>query len=355
MSKEPKAKKEKKKKRVKAPPAARVEESKSDEDIKPNSEEVPSYVKYLEQFSQDKTNWKFNKNRQADLFRNLFDVDRIPSRYNPALVQYVSSTQGQARRRIAEQAEDVLKAIWVRENDNNDLMSLDTPEARRAAYYEALQTSIDRYEQSGAGRTEYGDQQLKEILREHEKGKRAEEMLSKALQGELWPEEASTSAAAITGSTTNVSATTPSTSTSSTTIPRATRVIETQRVEGGQVTTREIHLTNNNDNNNNDNNNKPEPKRKRNRKSRTDVSSSSDSSDSSSSSDSTSDDSSDDSTDDNSEDDSRSSSDASASSPASKKKRRTTPSKTKVVTPTLPPLFDSDVLDKKFGKAERHS
>ncbi|PPJ52951.1 hypothetical protein CBER1_11079 [Cercospora berteroae] len=268
--------------------------------------EVPSYLKYLEQFANDKSNWKFSKNRQNDLFKHLFDINRIPSKYNSSLVEYISTTQGQARRRLAEQSEEILKAIWVGENENADQMSLDSPAERRLAYYEALQASINRYQESGSGRMQYGDEQLREILREHERGKRAELFLKEALSNELVTDKSSTPSS---NTSTGFSAT-------STTIPRATRVVENQKTAPGQFTTTEVTL--------NHGNGDTGAKRKRKRKSRTDVSSSSESDSSSS-------------------DDSSDSSSDESDSPAPKKRK---PSPTK----ELPPLFDTAVLDKKFGK-----
>ncbi|KAF2207292.1 hypothetical protein CERZMDRAFT_115291 [Cercospora zeae-maydis SCOH1-5] len=295
-AKQPKPKKEKKKTKESA-----------DTDISRSAEsgDAPNYLKYLEQFTNDKSNWKFNKNRQNDLFKHVFDIDRIPSKYIPSLVEYISTTQGQARIRIAQQAEEILKAIWVGENQDADQMSLGSAAERRLAYYEALQASIARYQNSGAGRTQYGDEQLREIMREHERGKRAEQLLQKALSDE--------------DSTPSSTAATSFSSTLAT-IPRATRVVEMQKTAPGQYTTTEINLRNPGSG--------AETKRKRKRKSRTDVSSSS-----SSESDSSPDDSSDSSSDE-------------SDTQKKKKNQKKKPSPPK----ELPPLFDTAVLDKKERK-----
>ncbi|KAM3425719.1 hypothetical protein BST61_g7654 [Cercospora zeina] len=299
----PKSKKEKRKKTKEPTDTSRPAES----------GDVPSYLQYLEQYTNDKSDWKFNKNRQNDLFKHLFDIDRIPSRYNPGLVEYISTTQGQARRRIAQQAEEILKAIWVGENEDADQMSLGSAAERRLAYYEALQVSVDRYQKSGSGRTQYGDEQLREIMREHEQGKRAEQLLQKALADEIVGHEDSTPS----------STAATSFSSSSATIPRATRVVEMQKTAPGQYTKTEIDLRNTKSAS-------ADAKRKRKRKSRTDISSSS--SDSDSSSDGSSD----------------SSSDESDAQKTKKKKRTAT--KKPLLPKKLPPLFDTAVLDKKFGK-----
>lgn len=301
-TKQPKAKKEKKKK-TKQPDAS--DESKTEAGDQ-DSAESPNYVKYLEQFAEDKVNWKFNKNRQNDLFKHLFDIERIPPKHNDALMQYISTTQGQARRRIAEQAEEVLKVIWVSENEDVDPMSIDTPEERRLAYFNALAASVKRYADSGAGRTQYGDEKLQEVMREHQKGKRAELVLQRALEGELFPEQPK-APAPTTKSATTTNGATPA-------IPRATRVIETQKTAPGQVSTTEINL-------------KPEAPKKRKRKSKSRSAPSDDS------------DNSDDSSDDGEQ--------------ASKKPSLPTTKSTSK--PAVPALFDADILDRKFGKKQTYN
>ncbi|EME83422.1 uncharacterized protein MYCFIDRAFT_81712 [Pseudocercospora fijiensis CIRAD86] len=272
---------------------------------------VPDYVEYLLQYQRDKDNWKFNKNKQNDLFRNLFNISRIPSEHTPAVVQYIKGLKGQARQRIAEQAEDVLKAIWVSENEGADAMSLGSAAARRRAYYEALKSSFERYEASGAGRTQYGDEKLKEMAQEYERGKRAEAILSEALDNVLFAEPEPTPVIP-TASTSN--STTPAN------IPRATRVVETN-TKGTALAEAE--------------------NRKRKRKARTEVSSPSESSSSSSSEGESESDSSSD----TSSDESESESDSDSPQP----RKPSPPKKAKTADPANP--FDDSFLDKKFGKA----
>ena len=140
------------------------------------STQVPPYVGYLQQYYSDRGSWKFSKKHQNNLLKNLFNIYRISPEHNPAIVQYISGLQGSARLRVAEQAIGVLKAIWEKHNDDQG-MSVDTPAARRVAYYHALQQHIERFAASGAERSQYIDEQLEEIKREVEEGKRSEQIL----------------------------------------------------------------------------------------------------------------------------------------------------------------------------------
>ncbi|KXS99276.1 hypothetical protein AC578_6199 [Pseudocercospora eumusae] len=317
-------KKQKKPKQSKSTQIAAID-AKPQEVAETASNSVPDYVEYLLQYQHHKDNWKFNKNKQNDLFRNLFNIHRIPSEHTPAVVQYIKGLKGQARQRIAEQAEDVLKAIWASDNEDADAMSFGSAAARRCAYYEALLTAIERYEASGAGRTQYSDEKLKEMAQEIERGKRAEAILNEALDNELLAEHQPTPVKTTTS---------PSKSIAPFNIPRATRVVETDP-KGKSLAEAE--------------------KRKRKRKARTDVSSLSESSSSSSESESESESESDSSSG-SSSDDSDSESDSSTSTPDAPRTTRPSPAKkaktaaaSASTNPTTP--FDDSFLDKKFGKA----
>lgn len=318
-SKESKAarepKKEKKLKKLKQAKKP-ADEDKSTDDAEDKIRKItPNYVTYLEQYYSDRDHWKFNKNRQNDLFKNLFNVFRIPSKHDPAIVQYISGLQGQARQRIAEQAEEVLKAIWVNENPDIDPMSLDSPSAQRVAYYTALQRSIERYESSGAGRSQYADEKLKQILREHEKGRRAEAILRQALGDELYPESTAARRAS------NVTAATASANS------RATKALETTRENGQDTTTSDANLTGN----------MGEAKPKRKRKARTEKSSSSESTSSSSSE-----------SDSSSSEDEGNQHSTSTSPPPARKPHKRNPAPPQQAA-ALGSFFDTALLDEKFG------
>lgn len=192
-SKEPKEKKKKVKKSKSTSLDAKASSEKSEKKAKKKTKadekspkETPQYVQYLQQYHTDKDNWKFNKNSQTDLFKNLFNIYRIPPEHNPAIVQYIKGLQGAAARdRVAQDAEDVLKEIWISQNPGDDSMSLESPAARRVAYYNALEKHLERYIALGSPQTEYVDQQQEDLRREAERGKRAEAILKEGLANAL--------------------------------------------------------------------------------------------------------------------------------------------------------------------------
>ncbi|KAK5120661.1 hypothetical protein LTR85_006019 [Meristemomyces frigidus] len=150
--------------------------------------EVPEYIRYLQQYYSEKASWKFNKNKQKDVLKNLFNIYRIPPEHNPALVAYIAGLQGIAvQHRVIEDAEDVLKKLLEKQERGAEIEGMDSQAARKAAYEAALQREIEKLERSGAGRSEYDEQQLQEIRQDVERGKRADAVLAELLSKELAP------------------------------------------------------------------------------------------------------------------------------------------------------------------------
>lgn len=99
----------------------------------PKSERAPAPEKdqlaYLRQYATDKENWKFSKQKQNWILKNL---DNIPHEYEDNLISYIEGIQGGARDRLVEQLtevanqwNEVCKAIEEKVNaelygDNND-------------------------------------------------------------------------------------------------------------------------------------------------------------------------------------------------------------------------------------------
>lgn len=154
----------------------------------PETKEPPEYVRYLEQYYTDKPNWKFHKNKQNDVLKNLFNVYRIPPEHDQALVSYIAGLQGAAaQRRVIEDAEVIFKELLKKQDATAEIDGMESLHARKAAYEAALQREIAKIKRSGAGRSEYDEQQLQEIRREVERAKRAEAVLSELLSKELAP------------------------------------------------------------------------------------------------------------------------------------------------------------------------
>ncbi|KAK5731149.1 hypothetical protein LTR15_001087 [Elasticomyces elasticus] len=155
----------------------------------PDTSEPPDYVRYLQQYHTDKSSWKFNKNQQKILLKNLFNVQQIPAEYDPALIAYLKGLGGAAaQQRVLEDAEGILKALLEQQERSNEIEGMETPAGRKAAYEAALDREIAMLSQaSGEGRSEYSDQQLQEIRRDVDRSKRADAILVEMLSKELAP------------------------------------------------------------------------------------------------------------------------------------------------------------------------
>ena len=176
-------------KKVNQPPKSKPNKSadkKQKRKHKPVDESAPPYVEYLVQYHEDRESWKFNKSKQIDLIKNIWNIFRISPEHNEALVEYVRGLQGAAaRQRLVEGANSVLESVAEAEGVSTDSADMDSSQARRAAYTDALKRHIERFEAAGGDGSEYDKQQLDVMRQEIEKGKRAEALLREALLEEL--------------------------------------------------------------------------------------------------------------------------------------------------------------------------
>ncbi|KAI7229642.1 hypothetical protein KC330_g7346 [Hortaea werneckii] len=151
---------------------------------KPKHQGTAEYVEYILQFYNDKANWKFNKNKQTELLKHLFNPWRIPAQYDDALVAYIEGLQGaRAQQRVIEGAEAVLKALLEKQESDVNAESMDSRTSRKAAYEVAVKREIEKVKQ--VGRSEYDAHQLLEMKKEVEKAKRADAVLAALLSKEL--------------------------------------------------------------------------------------------------------------------------------------------------------------------------
>lgn len=82
-------------------PPKRVKVSKADRKPPPEKDQLA----YLRQYSEDKDNWKFSKQKQNWLLKN---IELIPLNYEAALITYVEGIQGGARDRLVEQLKEIV-------------------------------------------------------------------------------------------------------------------------------------------------------------------------------------------------------------------------------------------------------
>lgn len=161
------------------------------ERTKDKGRSVPVYVEYLNQFYNDKDHWKFNKSKQTDLLKNIWNTYRVPSEYDDALVAYIQGLQGEAARqrlrseatgRVKKQSDRTAKIL---EEVNPAIESdMTTRKGRKAAARRALQEQLRRRG------VELNDASIEQQMDEDERrqaaeDERAERILYDALQEEL--------------------------------------------------------------------------------------------------------------------------------------------------------------------------
>ncbi|QIW95248.1 hypothetical protein AMS68_000766 [Peltaster fructicola] len=183
-------------------------------------------TKYLDQFHNDKANWKFNKSRQNDLVKHIWDTQSIPPSSNDALVAYIAGLQGAGpRQRILEGAVAILDPLTEKHRTSLGDIIMDTPESRRDIYEKAFQKQLDLM--SSTTRSELDEEHLLALRLETEQAERAEALVRKVLWAELRPgqpdpddttskieSEAKTTTTATTTTTQSSTATQPATTTS---------------------------------------------------------------------------------------------------------------------------------------------
>ena len=83
-------------------------ETATDTDARPH----PALL-YLTEHHTSPSTWKFSKNHQTHLLKNLFSLDRVPSSYESALQAYLSGLKGASARQSLREA-----ALRIREEDS---------------------------------------------------------------------------------------------------------------------------------------------------------------------------------------------------------------------------------------------
>lgn len=171
-------KKEKKAAKAASAPGNATSKSKKKAATESRGTENREYVRYLEQFAQDKASWKFNKNHQTALLKNIFDTHAIDPSLTPALVDYISGLQGAGpRARLIETATAILQKFAEKDGSADEIEAMNTASARREAYYQAMWREVRKWEDAGMPRSEYDELQLEQMRDEAERGKRAEAIL----------------------------------------------------------------------------------------------------------------------------------------------------------------------------------
>lgn len=106
---------------------------------KPTVTTTRPFLVYLRQYHEDRVNWKFNKNHQNHILRNLFDINAVPSEYVPLIYEYIKGLQGGVRTRLR----DTALAIKVKDQEEGASGFSDDMSASSAADREKRQREYE--------------------------------------------------------------------------------------------------------------------------------------------------------------------------------------------------------------------
>lgn len=100
---------------------------------KPTKLNSRPFLSYLRQYSEDRPNWKFNKNHQNYIIKHVFDLEAIPSDQSHFIYEYVRGLQGAVRTRLR----DAALAVKIRDMEEDYSMYMDDRENKQREYEDA--------------------------------------------------------------------------------------------------------------------------------------------------------------------------------------------------------------------------
>jgi WKF domain len=147
-----------------APSKKKVSKSKKPKKSKacPSTKKTHAALEYLTQFCESRKTWKFRKNREVWILKNLFSIDQIPSHYDISLCQYLQGlNSASTRSRIRQEAEEIVREDRKQQLDYNVSIDSDgsgakvdelpadmeNPALRRAFYEDSVRRYKRRLEQ----------------------------------------------------------------------------------------------------------------------------------------------------------------------------------------------------------------
>lgn len=99
--------KEEKKRRMKV----KKDKRKKQDQQEPTDPSNTPILTYLHLYHQDRPAWKFQKNRETQLFKHVLSLERVPTEYNAALLAYLQGLKSEAaRQRLSQTAEEIIKS-----------------------------------------------------------------------------------------------------------------------------------------------------------------------------------------------------------------------------------------------------
>ncbi|EKV17810.1 proteasome component Prs2 [Penicillium digitatum] len=98
-----------------------------------------SILSYLSHYHRARATWKFQKNRETNLFKHLYSLEHVPSKYNTSLLAYMQGLKGDAAKvRMSNAARDVIKADMDLDKPKDDEESENQGPSTNPEYLEAI-------------------------------------------------------------------------------------------------------------------------------------------------------------------------------------------------------------------------
>ncbi|KAJ5481746.1 hypothetical protein N7475_000558 [Penicillium sp. IBT 31633x] len=95
-------------------------------------------LSYLSHYHRARATWKFQKNRETNLFKHLYSLEHVPTQYNTSLLAYMQGLKGDAaKQRMSDTARDVINADADLDKPKDD-EATESQEAKNPEYLEAV-------------------------------------------------------------------------------------------------------------------------------------------------------------------------------------------------------------------------
>ncbi|PKX92148.1 WKF domain-containing protein [Aspergillus novofumigatus IBT 16806] len=117
-------------------------------DTTPASHEPP-FLSYLNLYHQNRSAWKFQKNRETHLFKHILSLEHVPASYNAAILSYLKGLKSEgAKQRLRQVAEEVVKAEMEEDMAKEQAAETeDKPESDMTGYNKAVEAFRTRLSQ----------------------------------------------------------------------------------------------------------------------------------------------------------------------------------------------------------------
>lgn len=103
-------KKREKKRKKRQEAKARQQSSQNNSNAATSVDDSP-ILSYLTRFYEDRSSWKFQKNRESHLLKHALSLERVPVRFNTPLLVYLQGLRSEgAKQRLRQAAEEVVSA-----------------------------------------------------------------------------------------------------------------------------------------------------------------------------------------------------------------------------------------------------